>query len=193
MSLINVPLAGQSLGDTRVPINQNFATIGVAFIQDHVDYNAAGQGKHNQVTFPLQAADPVITGTDFAIYSKNNALNVPQLYINYGGVGPYAWTDSLTNTNGWTRLPSGIVLKWGQGIANGLTNWVFPVGANVPVFTTIFQIFVCTAYNNVNDGDDFVRLNNFVAPWTNFNVYASHRTTVGAYGPAPFNYLAIGV
>jgi hypothetical protein len=192
--LNNVPLAGQSLGVTRVPINQNFATIDAIFSIDHVPYNTVGAGKHNKVTFPLQAADPVVAATDFAIYSKANALGVPQLYMNYSGVGPYPWTDSLTNTNGWTRLPSGILLKWGQGNnANGLTNLVFPVGLNIPAFTSIFQILVCTSYNNVNDGDGFVRLNNFVAPWTSFNVYASHRTTVGAYGPLAFNYLAIGV
>ena len=39
MALNNVPLSGQSLGVTRVPINQNFSVIDADFSVDHVAYN----------------------------------------------------------------------------------------------------------------------------------------------------------
>ena len=61
MALINVPLAGQSLGITRDPVNNNFSTINSAFLVDHVEYNTAGQGKHNKVTFPVQGGAPAFT------------------------------------------------------------------------------------------------------------------------------------
>ena len=193
MALINVPLTGQSLGQTRVPIQQNFLTIGAAFAIDHIDYNTAGQGKHNKVTLPVQAADPVLAGNDIALYSKSNGAT-SELFFMRGITPAYSWTDSLNNINGWTRLPSGILLKWGQGNgANGSTPWTFPLGANIPAFTNIFKIFVNTDYTNANDGDGFVRLNGFAAPWTDFTVYGSHRTSVGAWGPVSFSYLAIGV
>ena len=192
MALTNVPLTGQSLGQTRVPIQQNFLTIGAAFAIDHVDYNTAGQGKHNKVTLPVQAADPVLAGNDIALYSKSNGAT-SELFFMRGITPAYSWTDSLQATAGWTRLPSGILLKWDVSTGGpGLTTYTFPLGANIPAFTNIFQIILTTAYNNIAGGDGFIRLNSFVAPWEQFSVYGSERTTLNPK-QVGFNYLAIGV
>jgi len=80
MALNNIPLAGQSLGTTRAPINQNFSVIDAAFQIDHVDYNIAGQGKHNKVTFPVQGSAPAFTVGDIGLFNLavggTNELNI---------------------------------------------------------------------------------------------------------------------
>ena len=64
MALNNVPLAGQTLGQTQAPINQNFAVIDTAFQVDHEDYNTTNQGMHNRVSFLTQSPVPTpIVGT----------------------------------------------------------------------------------------------------------------------------------
>ena len=62
----------------------------------------------------------------------------------------------------------------------------------IPAFSTIYSIQITTYYINAFDGDGFVRLDSFVAPWTGFNVYSSRRTTITA-AAIGFQYLAIGV
>lgn len=195
MTLNNVPLTGQTLGVTRVPINQNFSVIDAAFLVDHAPYNITGQGKHNKVTMPVQSAAPVTVGGEVALYSRTSSLtNVPEMaWIRQSSGAIVEFTSGLLASSGWTYLPSGVLLKWGHTSATGLTTISFPTGANIPAFTNIFSMQVTTAYVNASDGDGFVRLNNFLAPYTQFSVFASRRTSTGSFGPVNFQYLAIGV
>jgi len=195
MALNNVPLTGQTLGVTRVPINQNFSVIGSTFEVDHVGYNLTNQGKHNKVTMPVQSPAPVTAAGEVALFSQTSSLtNVPEIAWRRQSSGSVVeFTGGLLASSGWTYLPSGILLKWGHTSATGLTTVTFPVGANIPAFTNIFSMQVTTAYVNTSDGDGFVRLNNFLAPYTQFSVFASRRTSTGSFGPVNFQYLAIGV
>lgn len=193
MALNNVPNSGQTLSDSRVPINANFATIGAAFVIDHVDYNVAGQGKHNKVTFPVQAVAPVFAAGEVGLYNLLYAVSgVDELFVKNQAGQATPMTAVSKTTPGWAWLPCGLLVKWGVGVANGFTTITLPVGVNIPAFTQILTMQVCTAYANAADGDGFVRLNNFVAPWTQFTVYGSARTTVTNKAVA-FNYLAIGI
>ncbi len=55
-TLIDVPLATDTLSGSQPSIRTNFNVISVAFSQDHVNYNRtvgdAGQGMHQQITLP---------------------------------------------------------------------------------------------------------------------------------------------
>jgi hypothetical protein len=129
MALNNVPLTGQSLGVTRVPINQNFSVIDTAFSVDHVSYNTSGQGKHNQVTLPVQAGAPTFATGDNGIY--NLALSgVNEIYLHKqsaAGTKEIPMTASILDTvanpaaysGGYTWLPSGIFLNWGRPTSLG--------------------------------------------------------------------------
>jgi hypothetical protein len=199
MALNNVPLTGQSLGVTRVPINQNFSVIDTAFSVDHVDYNDPNQGKHNQVTMPVQASPPTTAGGEIALFSQTSALTaVPEMAWERQSNGTVVeFTSAILAATGWSRIPSGLLLKWGTGntVASpaGPTTITFPTGANIPAFTTIFSIQITTAYTNTGDSPNgFVRLNNFVTPWTSFTVFGSPRSSSGQSAIA-FQYLAIGV
>lgn len=192
MSLNNVPLPGQSLAITRDPINNNFAVINTAFSVDHVSFNTANQGIHNQVTMPSLPAAPATAAAQLALFTQVSALTgISEMAFRRESNGAVIEMTAADGVAGWSRFPSGILMKWGQSNANGLATITFPVGPAIPAFTVIFSIQITTFYPNVADGNGFVRLNSFAAPWTQFQVYGSQRTAVVNQNVG-FQYLAIG-
>ncbi len=166
MALNNVPLAGQTLGVTRVPINQNFSVIDTAFQVDHVDYNIANQGMHNRTSFPSQTSIPAPQAGIVQLYSQVSAITgQPELVFTHqaGSTAPLAaqiveFTSAGWGNPGWTRLPSGILLKWHSGIGFGGSGSVtINVNTDVPGspnFTSLFTMQSTTldntaSYNNV--------------------------------------------
>ncbi len=156
------------------------------------------EGKHAKISFPVQAPAPAFLAGEVGLYNFLSPITgVNQLFI-VNSVGATTEVNASvlsTNANpgnnvaGWARLPSGVLLKWGNGTANGNTAFVFPVAANIPVFTNVMSMEVSTFANNVADTDTFVRLSAFTN--LGFNAYGSARTTAVA-AAASFQYLAIG-
>lgn len=139
MALNFIPNSGQSLGQTRNGIRQNFVDIDTAFTIDHVSYNAAGQGKHNKVTLPVQVADATTLANEMAIYTKNVAGN-PALFLrNFNNGTVVDWTTATKANTGTLTLPSGIIIKWGRSAC--------AAGAATVNFATAFPtaIFACWA------------------------------------------------
>ena len=112
MALNNVPLAGQTLGITRVPINQNFAVIDADFAVDHVAYNTTNEGKHNRVSFPIQNPVPVPQAGIVQLYSQVSAITgQPELVFTHqaGSTAPLAaqiveFTSAGWANPGWTTI-----------------------------------------------------------------------------------------
>jgi hypothetical protein len=153
-TLIDVPLSGQTLGQTRVPIRTNFTVISDAFQIDHVAYNAAGQGKHKWITFPVQVqatAQAALTYPDIGLYSSLYATTgINELFFrNSGNVVPdVPFTASAYAPNGFAYLPSGILLKWGtSGVNDNSTNNIPLNAAGTPLFTSILSIQVSLLSN----------------------------------------------
>jgi hypothetical protein len=146
MALIDVPLTGQNLDQTRNPIRNNFLSVNNAFLVDHVTYNATGAGKHNKVTLPNQATAPTFAPPEVGIYNFVNATSaINELYISKSDGTQVPSTASAQNINGWTYLPSGLLLKWGTSAAtrNALSTVTLPTPANAangPRFTNIFMV-----------------------------------------------------
>lgn len=191
MALNNVPLSGQTLGQTRSPINNNFNIIAAAFVVDHVDYQLPTQGKHNKVTMPVQVAIPATTAIDMALYTKQSVLTTqPEAFFRRQNNGvEIEFTSGLhnpisfTSIVGWTRLPSGILLKWGAGSANaGASSFLFPVAATIPVFATNPMVQI-TPMSNIS---------------ATYDVYLTSATTTTinyfntSGGVVSFMYFAIG-
>lgn len=201
MALNNVPLAGQSLGVTRVPINQNFSVIDAAFLVDHVDYNIAGQGQHKKVSMPVQNPVPAPQAGLVQLYCQQSAItNQPELVFTHqaGSTAPLAariveFTSAGWGNPGWCRLPSGIMMKWRSGIGfGGAAQVTVNLNTNVPgspAFTNVFTILITTidtnaAYNNV------IGISNITFP--NFTA----RAFGGVFNPGAsvsIAYLAIGM
>lgn len=150
MALNNVPVAGQSLGASRDLINQNFSVIDTAFTVNHVAYNDGSglQGKHKFVQFPVQAAIPSLTAGDITLYNKLPASPYPQTGVNElfivkanGTTTPI--TARAASTNGWSYLPSGILLKWGTTTSINASSpfaYTYPTGSSIPVFSNVFSV-----------------------------------------------------
>lgn len=191
----DTPLATDAKNTTQPLIRNNFLGITGAFSIDHVAINAASDwGKHNFVTLPEQAASPTTLVNEGAIFSRQGALSsVTELCFRRESNGSVIeFTGTTAAEPGWTRLPSGILIKWGTSTANGYTLTTFPVAATVPAFTSIFTVLV-TTYGNAagnTDTDTFARIDSYTI--TNFYAYGSARTTTGAKA-CNFSYLAIGV
>jgi len=200
MALNNVPLAGQTLNATRVPINQNFSVIDTAFAVDHVDYNIAGQGQHKQVSFPVQNPVPAPQAGIVQLYSQLSAItNQPELVFTHqaGSTAPAAaqiveFTSAGWANPGWTRLPSGILMKW-QSIVGFAGNASVTINVNtavpgspnfVAMFSTMISIIDTNAsYNNMIGLSDITFPNFTVSKFGGSNPPASVR----------FSWLAIGI
>lgn len=194
MALNNVPLSGQSLDDTRVPINQNFSVISTAFAIDHVVYNTSGQGKHNKVTFPVQTGAPTFASGDDGLYSlafNNQVTTRNELFVHgqkFGGAVDTPFTASIlsqqapaNDTSGWSYLPSGILLRWSQVTGAAGTRTV-TLDNTFPGFSNIFwvgltPVSATAAYS--------LSLINIISN-TQFRVFISGSSS------QTFNYLVIG-
>lgn len=127
---------------------QNFQSIHTVVGIDHVNFDDASgtEGKHKFVTLQRQAADRATNNpaTEIALYSKNVvASNQSELHFrrqNNGVVIPFTQADLSLNRKGWTFLPSGAMMVWGENAitvagttiiyATGLTG--FPGFVKVP-------------------------------------------------------------
>jgi hypothetical protein len=200
VALNNVPLTGQTLGVTRVPINQNFSVIDTAFQVDHVDYNIAGQGQHNKVSFPTQNPVPAPQAGIVQLYSVISVITgQPELVFTHqaGSTAPIGaqiveFTSAGWTNPGWTRLPSGIMFKWASQIGfGGNASKTINLNTDVPGspnFNALLTVLITpidlnAAYTN-NIGITTTAFPNF---------------TVGKWGAGPnpgasvrFAYLAIG-
>ena len=188
----NIPLATDQLSQSQSDIEGNFQAIQTLIDVNHVDFSdGADMGKHWVINLPVQTGLP---GSQFAagevgLYNQlptaQPTTGVNELWINKqnsGGVVQIPLTASILSTNGspasfsngWTYLPSGILLKWGnQNMPSGSSTAtsmgqtvVYPTSASIPVFNRVFQILLSNIYTDSasNGGANL------------FNVYSSTAT-----------------
>lgn len=199
----NIPQPTDQLSQSQSDILNNFQALQTLIDVNHVDFASSDQGKHKWVTFPVQTPSPPIAfgAGELALYSFLNATTTKnELYINktnQATVVQIPTTASIlstssnpgNNVSGWTYLPSGILLKWGQATANGITGISFPVSANIPVFTNVMAMFLTPYSIGITDPDTFASLSTFSAG--GFSAFGSNRTT-STPALVSFQYLAIG-
>lgn len=200
----NVPQGTQKISATQSPINANFQAINELVNIDHLTFNTGAEiGKHKKTTFPAQAAAPAFLAGEEGLYNlsytppASAAKN--ELYVHkqtLAGTADIPFTASvLSNTaptdgmQGWSYLPSGLLIKWTGVAGTGLTTFTFPAAA--PTFTKIFAIYLTPYNGSTGDVDFAIRLVDVVS-MTQFRVYFSARTTAGAAAGAA-NALIIGV
>lgn len=196
--LNNVPLTGQSLGNSRDQINGNFATINTAFSVNHVQYNdgSGNQGKHFFVAFPTAVATTPTLMNEVALYSRNgNTSTVPELCFqrqNSGANTGYAFTEGTNAAQGWTRLPSQLIMKWGSSTApiNSATAVTFTgLGATGPAFSTVYSVQVTSTGV---PGNDNICTQVGAITATGFTVFP-RRIGAGGTSPQPYTWLALGI
>jgi hypothetical protein len=188
----NVPQPSDVLRNSQNDLLNNFQSLKAAFDTNHVTFDDPDAGKHKFITCPEQSAAPSVAADNIALYSKNSALSgIAELFVKNESGSEYEFTSSSAATPGWTRLPSGILLKWGTSSANGATTITFPTGAAIPAFTSLFTVLLTVSEPlAVIDVDQAITLRIWTI--TDFDVFASNRSTTGA-APVDFEYLAIGL
>lgn len=129
----NIPRSGQTLGNSRPQVLNNFASLRNTISQgsgnpgptdkpNHVDVNAVGAGKHIFVQMPVQTTGVAnlpanneggmitrtISGSSELFYVRDNVSTYYQM------TGPFFSGQGALAKGGTTMLFGGIVLKWGQ-------------------------------------------------------------------------------
>jgi len=200
MALNDVPLAGQTLNVSRVPINQNFSVIDTTFAVDHVAYNVSGQGQHNKISFPTQNPVPAPQAGICQLYSQVSAITAqPELVFTRqaGSTAPASvqiseFTSAGWGNPGWTRLPSGILMKWHSLVGfGGAASQTINVNVDVPGspnFADLNTVLITVVDTNASY-NTVIGISNITFP--NFTVSKFGGSNPGA--SVKFNYLAIGI
>ena len=156
----NIPAATDKISTSQPQIQANFNALA-----------AFGNGYGD---FTLQLSAPSGSTTTNQIYTLVNADTTKnELYVkkqsNDAPVAVPFTASKMSNTvvassdNGWSYLPSGVLMKWGSKTNGGTTTNVdVATDCGGPAFNRVFQTLI-TPYSNVSS----------VAP-----IYASHRGAV---------------
>lgn len=199
----SIPQPSNKLRNSQSDLLGNFTAINDFVSEDHVGFNVANIGKHNKVTFPVQAAAPAFAAGENGIYNKlfntgTNPTNKNELYVHKQRNATTAeipfTASSLSNTNpltlgkGWSYLPSGFLFVWGIADITSSSVGITPqADSGCPNFNVVMQVLISpystlgvTAFSPVVQSIP-------VAPTGNFTVQASGQTA-----NTKITYLVIG-
>lgn len=196
---------GQSLGNSRDLIKNNFGDIDTTFTVNHVQYNdgSGNGGMHNFVQMPLPAVTPVTGVGQVGLYARTSTLtSQPEMVFSHqsGSTAPASaqiveFTSAGWGNPGWARLPSGIMFKWGLvnigGLSSGATI-TFPTGATIPAYTAVYNVQITQGYNSTSTANNVTPSVSYSTPptATGFTLTWSG----GAYNSSTsVYYFAVGV
>jgi hypothetical protein len=193
----NIPQPADIMSQSQNDILENFQQINTVFAVNHVAFEAAGEGKHTQVTLPENPAPTNTAAAEANIYAQLSAItNNTELYWQREGNGTrIEWTGLLAQTNGWTRLPSGILLKWGNAPSVGFDSTVvYPAGGGIEAFANIpNNPFITLVVASPGAPGVSVVANVIGGSQTRLQFQFSVFDTDGSAFVANINYLSIGV
>ena len=186
----NVPQANQQVSQTQSLIQANFMAL-----------SSFGNG---YAELSLQSVAPSFSASNDGLYTLTNATtSASELYVHKQTVDAPAEVPftaaCMSNTamagclNGWSYLPSGLLIKWGNYLATSNIIFAVNVGATSggPNYNKVFQTYVTSAWGGsvtatpsipVVSATGTTVAGNFNAFVTNFDAAKSR-----------FNYLVIGV
>jgi hypothetical protein len=154
----DIPKPTDIISQSQQDLRNNTNAVQTAFEVDHGDFNSALEGQHEKVTLP-NAAAPVFPNpaTDIGFYNANGVTSgVAEGYVHKHIAGPaqieVPFTESILGTtaaplaasSGWTYLPSGILMKWGNAVTiNGTQLVNVNAGGDLgPNFTSLFHVVI---------------------------------------------------
>jgi len=179
-----IPQATDAQNISQADIQNNFMALDPIF-----------NGINNFILFPVQGSTPTTSGTQLSLFSANDASSNLQLFLGPISTGtPINLTGSGQATNGWARLPSNILIKWGTTNVNvnTLNTVTFPAGS-IPAFASIFYVSVCQTFAagpTTSTLNTSVSAGNFAT--TTFQVWPN-ATTAPLTGTISITYIAIGI
>lgn len=145
---INIPFTGETLGQSRLQVLNNFNLIYSGFDVNHYSFNEANIGKHRYVVMPQVVGAPGTTATEGALFT-NAVSGITQLFWqppnNATGVQLTALDQTNGNFaavgNGWTFLPGGLIMQYGVVNTPGTSGSVnFPIAFSSGVYSVFMSI-----------------------------------------------------
>ena len=194
----NIPQPVNNIANSQADLLANFTAMNTYLSVDHNSFNTTNTGKHKQVTYLNQNGNAATPDGFIAFYNNTSALTGnPELFkVNSFGSNlvqnkQFEFTGSGIASDGWSYLPSGLIIKWGVVNLTGNTQITFPTGANIPPFTIFPPWCMITVLNNA------VLDPNIAATITGINlveifVVVNGRTT-GNSATSNVAYIAIGI
>lgn len=184
------PAANDLLSQSQSDIQQNFLEIQTLIDINHITFGSANQGKHLYLQLPEHAA-PATAVNEAGFYANVGATStISELFFrreNNGASIPMTERVSASATNGWTYLPSGIILQWGTATMNGgVSNLVVNLPRAFP--TSIYSV---TATPNNTPGGSFTDIIMAIQATSTTQITAKRKTNFGS--ACSFNFLAIGI
>lgn len=186
-----IPAANDLLSQSQSEIQENFSQIQTLIGINHINFGATGSGKHLYLQMPEHAA-PTTAVNEAGFYANVGATSgVTELYFKRedppGTIIPMTEMVSQTATNGWTYLPSGIILQWGQATMN---DGVSQLDFNLPrAFPATFYSITATP-NNTPTGN----YTDIILAVQKLSLTQARAKRKQNFGTAcTFNYLAIGI
>lgn len=180
----NIPHANDQFSQSQMDIQGNFQALYPIFM-----------GVNNYLYLPVQGSDPTTSASQVALYCKTGIEGTPQLFFRNASSGAvFEATGTLAASNGWSFLPSGMLIKWGTAtVTRGILNTVsFPVGGTIPVFQNLWNVQVTQTFAA---GPTLSNLNSFLSAGNyligSFQVYPNP-IAVPLTGTITIAYVAIG-
>jgi len=193
----NKPQPGDDPRQSQDDLLQNFININTWTDVNHMSIGSAASinGMHKFLTLVPQGANPAgaLTTANYLNMWVDNA-NEPQLRR---GVDPtIPFMNRQNGTDGWTYLPSGLVIKWQRvsdantGVVTRNFNSFGPAFVNPNgIFTIQTQIINPTA---ATDPDKFVHVHDKANPNAVTLLYTQRTTTGNSVGTTVYFWIAIG-
>lgn len=191
----NIPQATDQISDSQNDLLNNFQSIKTLIDVNHVTFDDPNEGKHAFVEMPQQVAAPATALGEVGLYCLASAYgaNAPTLVYRKENSGTAVEIASANLANpGWTFLPSGLLLKWGAAnavAANGAGVVVYPAGAGIPAFGTVYATYLMATGGN-NNSILYVDTTNNT---TQVGYYSQARYVGAPFVSYTFNYLTIGI
>lgn len=189
----NVPVSGQSLGNSRPIINANFGFIGTTLAKDHFDTGNANCGLHQQVTQPSQGTGSpggiAGTGRLFSGLNSNGLGDIHQFYQYPSGTRIQITNDQSSTTDiNQSVIPAmgGQIMQFGTGTTR--------TGGGNPEITTLKVPFQVNGSGTTNY---LVIITPYTNPATTLNWYVQYLSSqtfkVSKNGTTDFDYAYIAI
>jgi len=153
----NIPLPKDKRNISQADLQGNFQALDIGFNIDHQSLDAAvgTLGKHKATTLTLQADAASTAALQFAIYNKKSEFTPSRITLYLRAPGDGTAYDFISNSfndpselyplreqNGFSRLPCGLLLKWGWRVRSGGATIKFKVNDTTPVFSAVYTMML---------------------------------------------------
>ncbi len=193
----NIPLPTSLIRVSQKEIRENFREIQNLFTVNHLNFSpAVFAGAHSRLTLPEQAAPPVTGANECALFSQVGAVtgNTELAWRRESNGATINFTEFLGAANGYTRMPSGILIKWQRVTIPGSfaieTNFIFPWDAGLPGFSSFIIGFISPI---TTAGGSLGANSHLDISTSTANIVITSRTNQLLSGWPPYNIFVIGI